>query len=97
MDFILTTPEQLKVIVCQAVADALSAERQEKNGQKEYERMSVQRLVEYLDTCGYITTVTTVYSYVHQKKIPFIKVNGKLIFERRQVDAWLKAKLKCQC
>jgi endonuclease III-like uncharacterized protein len=69
--------------------ERLSAQM-EKAPQKEQERMPVQKLVEYLALQGYYTTITTIYSYVNQKKIPYSKINRKLIFERKQIDVWLK-------
>jgi len=35
--------------------------------------------------------VGTIYCWVHQKKIPFIKVNGRLMFDPKDIQAWLDA------
>jgi hypothetical protein len=88
--FIFTTPEELRSIVHQAVADAL---KQEKTPPPP-ERMPVQKLVEYMTERGYITTAATIYNYVYKNKIPFDKVNRKLIFERKQIDVWLTKQLR---
>jgi predicted DNA-binding transcriptional regulator AlpA len=34
--------------------------------------------------------VSTLYSYVNKRKIPFIKKNGKLVFKREVLARWLE-------
>jgi excisionase family DNA binding protein len=36
--------------------------------------------------------VATVATYVHNKKIPFLKINGCLRFDMEQINEWLKSK-----
>jgi hypothetical protein len=49
---------------------------------------------EYMDINGaaYFTSfeVSTLYSYVNQRKIPFMKKNGKLVFKREVLARWLE-------
>lgn len=33
----------------------------------------------------------TIYGLTHQRKIPFIKRNGKLLFNRAEIMAWIEA------
>lgn len=34
----------------------------------------------------------TLYAYVNQKKIPFIKIGGKLLFDEHDLTEWVNAK-----
>ena len=34
---------------------------------------------------------STIYSYVHKKQIPFIKIGGKLLFDLKQIQSFISA------
>ncbi len=48
--------------------------------------MGVRQLAEYLSISSH-----TIYSWCHQKKIPYSKINGKLIFNKSEIDRWISA------
>ena len=50
---------------------------------KEY--MDIKSLVEYIPL-----TISTVYTMVHKQKIPFNKIGKKLVFDRVDIDEWIK-------
>ena len=50
---------------------------------KEY--MDIKSLVEYIPL-----TISTVYTMVHKQKIPFNKIGKKLVFDREEIDDWIK-------
>lgn len=56
---------------------------------------NVQPTDEYLtieETAKYINmAVSSVYGFVHFKRIPYIKRGKRLIFEKSKIDEWLQA------
>lgn len=51
-----------------------------------YEKyMDIKSLVEYIPL-----TISTVYTMVHKQKIPFNKIGKKLVFDRIEIDDWIK-------
>lgn len=91
MELIVTTPEQLKAIVNEAFFEFLPHLHEPKPVS---ERMPIGEIVQYMGNKGFITTKTSVYTLVSQGRIPYEKVNGKLIFSRANIDGWLKTKVK---
>ncbi|MFH2143309.1 MAG: helix-turn-helix domain-containing protein [Bacteroidota bacterium] len=49
------------------------------------EYLSIQELSEMINLA-----VPSIYGMVHRKQIPYVKRGKKLIFEKTQIDAWLK-------
>jgi excisionase family DNA binding protein len=41
-----------------------------------------------------VTTLakSTLYSYVHYRAIPFIKIGGRIVFEEGAIKKWMKKK-----
>ncbi len=33
---------------------------------------------------------STIYKWVHFKKVPYTKLNGKLVFRQTEIDAWTR-------
>jgi excisionase family DNA binding protein len=54
---------------------------------KEY--MNVKRAAEYLTLAP-----STLYTYIHYKRIPFSKIGERVVFERRKLDDWVNKKQK---
>lgn len=50
--------------------------------------MTIQETSEYL---GGTFTVSVLYARVHRRQIPFVKIEGRLFFDRRQLDRWIDA------
>jgi len=57
--------------------------------------ISKEKEIEYLtieDVANYINmAVSSVYGYVHTKRIPYIKKGKRLIFEKSKIDEWLQS------
>ena len=57
--------------------------------------ISNEKQIEYLtieDVTKYINmAVSSVYGYVHTKRIPYIKKGKRLIFEKSKIDEWLQS------
>ena len=51
--------------------------------------MNIDELADYLRLQR-----QTLYNWLHQKKISGIKVGGVWRFDKKQVDAWLRAKTR---
>jgi excisionase family DNA binding protein len=54
---------------------------------KEY--MNVKRAAEYLTLAP-----STLYTYIHYKRIPFLKIGERVVFERQKLDDWVNKKQK---
>lgn len=49
--------------------------------------MNVEEIAKYLHK-----QVNTIYQMTHKKIIPHMKVGGTLLFDREEIDNWLKTK-----
>ena len=47
--------------------------------------IDIKRLVEYLPL-----TKSTIYTMVNKRKIPYMKIGSKLIFDRDEIDRWVE-------
>jgi excisionase family DNA binding protein len=47
--------------------------------------MNIQQTSEYL---GF--SVQTIYGWTSQRRIPFVKIGGRLRFDRRKLDQWIE-------
>jgi len=56
--------------------------------------LSVQQLSKYIHL-----SVNTIYQYVSENKIPYYKIPGssKILFNREEIDAWIKGELSDEC
>jgi hypothetical protein len=87
---VLTTREQLKELISEVFAEMLP-KLSPQPAQKEL--LPLEEAVAYMKSRGYLTTKASLYGYVSSKRIPFRKVNGKLIFERTSIDGWVSKEL----
>jgi hypothetical protein len=98
MELIVTTREDLQAIIRETVAEALQLSLHElqlspqKIPKEKKEIMTINETVLYLCEHGYITTIGTMYHFVNKKRIPYQKINGKLVFERKAIDSWIDLK-----
>ncbi|MFC1631826.1 helix-turn-helix domain-containing protein [Candidatus Omnitrophota bacterium] len=52
-----------------------------------------KRFIGVRELSNYLTiTVGTLYVWVSQRRIPFVKINGATRFDLKEIDAWLKDK-----
>jgi excisionase family DNA binding protein len=35
---------------------------------------------------------STIYTYVHYRQIPFVKIGERIVFEKAKLDSWVKKK-----
>jgi len=54
--------------------------------QKKDEYLTIEETAKYINMA-----VSSVYSFVHFKRIPYIKRGKRLIFEKLKIDEWLQA------
>ena len=47
--------------------------------------MNIQQTAEYL---GF--SVQTLYGWTSQRRIPFLKIGGRLRFDKRKLDRWIE-------
>lgn len=53
----------------------------------------MKELLTIKELAGYIKlSVPTVYRLTSTRKIPHIKVGGKLVFEQEKIDSWLDSR-----
>jgi hypothetical protein len=95
MELVIATPGLLKAVVSEAIQELLPQLSKQLAAQamQQKEMLSIDVVVAYMGTKGYITSKASLYIRAQRKQIPFRKVNGKLIFERKIVDQWIKNQL----
>jgi excisionase family DNA binding protein len=47
--------------------------------------LTVEELAKYLKV-----TKKTLYNWIWLRKIPYFKINGKILFEKNEVESWIK-------
>jgi excisionase family DNA binding protein len=77
---ILTSPEELSSLIHKSVKQAL-----EENQQLDTDYTSIQETSLYLNL-----SVQTIYKLTSKSQIPFIKKGKKLLFQKRELDLWLR-------
>lgn len=57
----------------------------------------MQKLLSLDETCGILKVKKgTLYQWVHQKKIPYVKIGGKVAFIEEQIDNFIKTNIHAQ-
>jgi len=79
----LTTTE-LSELIRSAVSDAMAGITTPPPPVTESEILNIEQAAELLHL-----TRSTVYSYTHLRKLPFIKKSGKLLFRRSVLMEWM--------
>jgi excisionase family DNA binding protein len=77
---ILTSPEELSSLIHESVKQALG-----ENQQLDTDYVSIQETSLYLNL-----SVHTIYKLTSKSQIPFIKKGKKLLFQKRELDLWLR-------
>ncbi|WP_418409922.1 helix-turn-helix domain-containing protein [Alistipes sp.] len=91
-DVIVTTPEQLREIISEEVQNVLPAlaNFRKKNERTESDRIPLDVAVEYLTEQGIPTSKSALYNRVFTKSIPYQKIGRRVIFSRKELDAWIQ-------
>lgn len=79
-NIIITSPEELSSLIHESVKQAL-----EENQQLDTDFVSIQETSLYLNL-----SVQTIYKLTSKSQIPFIKKGKKLLFQKRELDLWLR-------
>lgn len=83
---VITSPTDLKLLIREAVAEEFSQIRlPPKDPLPQSNYMTIEQAGLYLNLAK-----QTIYGYVSNRTIPFIKKEKKLYFEKEKLDFWLK-------
>ena len=85
MVFTQLSVQEVRNMLREEVKNALN-ELPQVMGNQMPEYLTIQELSELLNLA-----VPSIYGLVHRKQIPYIKRGKKLIFEKSQVEEWLKS------
>ena len=78
------TPDELSALITMAINKAMTGITSPPPRVAESEIMDIDQAAELLHL-----TKSTVYSYTHLRKLPYIKRSGKLLFKRSVLMAWM--------
>lgn len=85
MTIIATTPEELRVLINEAVTAAF--ENQSKKPQTD--TMGTEEALEFLRSVGYPISRQHLFALTSKKQIPYKKVGRYLVFSRKTLTAWI--------
>jgi excisionase family DNA binding protein len=52
-----------------------------------------QKYINVKQASDYLTLAqSTIYTYVHYKKMPFVKIGERIVFEKTKLDRWVSSK-----
>lgn len=88
---IVTTPEELRSLVKEAVHGLLPREESVK---PESDTINLAETLDFLQENGYPTSKGKMYKLTSEGKIPHRIYNNKLVFSRKEVLAWAESQTK---
>jgi len=88
---IVTTPEELRLIVKEAVIE-LTSPREEKK--TEADTVNLETALQVLTENGYPTSKGKMYKLTSEGKIPHKMYNNKLVFSRKEILEWAESQAK---
>ena len=54
-----------------------------------------KKYLSIFEASKYLTLArSTIYTYIHYQKIPFMKIGGRIVFEETVLDKWMQSKQK---
>lgn len=91
---IITTPEQLRMIVADEVTAILPklADFRRRNEAIEIDGMNVEDAARFLTEQGIPTTRTTLYNLVYKNSIPYKKVGRRTVFSKKELLTWIESR-----
>ncbi|MCG6188592.1 helix-turn-helix domain-containing protein [Maribellus maritimus] len=84
-NIIVTTPEELRAIVSEAVSGALP---KQVSTQPQIDTMTLNDALELLKEHGYPTSKAKIYKLTSAGKIPCKTYGNKLVFSRKEILLW---------
>jgi excisionase family DNA binding protein len=87
-NLIVTTPEQLAILIDQSVRKAL-AEHSQKSSYSDDQPLNIEEAAAFIRK-----PVSTVYQLTSTRKIPFNKIGRQLIFFKKDLLAWIEESKK---
>lgn len=88
-EIILTTPEQLDVIVQNAIKKVLPNKEEERN-QKIPDSCSVEQALQFLLENGYKMSKSKLYKMTANRDLPFKYFGRRIIFSRNELLEWVE-------
>lgn len=82
---IITSPAEIEQIVRKAIKDYLIP-----HPIPPKDNLTLSEAVGFLKELGYPTGKSTVYKLTSANKIPYKKYGNKLMFSRKELDAWVE-------
>lgn len=93
MEKILTTSEEIRAIVKDAVAEVMTEfakSSKPETPQKTSDILNLREAVTFLNENGYTLAECTLRNKVHRKELPYQKMGCRVIFSRKELTAWLE-------
>jgi hypothetical protein len=90
-NIIVTTPEELRAIVSEAVLGILP---KQSSGQQQIDTITLNDALELLKEHGYPTSKAKIYKLTSTGKIPCKTYGNKLVFSRKEVLHWAENQTK---
>ena len=90
-NIIVTTPEELRAIVSEAVSGAFPKQA---STQPQIDTMTLNDTLELLKEHGYPTSKAKIYKLTSVGKIPCKTYGNKLVFSRKEILLWVENQTK---
>lgn len=91
---IITTPEQLRMIVADEVTAILPKldDFRRRNEAIEIDGMNVEDAAKFLTAQGIPTTRATLYNLVYKNTIPYKKFGRRTVFSKKELLSWIESR-----
>lgn len=94
MEKILTTVDEIRSIVKEAVTEAINEVKINQPTKAEEklpnDAMTLRSAVDYLAEIGYPISLTTLRHKVSAREVPFTKISQRCYLSRKELDAWVE-------
>lgn len=90
-NIIITTPEELKAIISEAMANAVP---QMSNPKDLPDSITLETAVQVLEEFGFPTSKAKLYKLTSSGAMPFRKYGNKLVFSRKELLEWADQQTK---
>ena len=90
-NIILTTPDELRAIVSEAISDALPKSA---SNLSQIDTITLNDVLELLKEHGYPTSKAKIYKLTSTGKIPCKTYGNKLVFSRKEILLWAENQTK---
>lgn len=93
MEKILTTSEEIRAIVKEAVAEVMTEfakSSKPETPQKASDLLNLREALAFLNENGYALAECTLRNKVYHKELPYQKVGRSVVFSRKELTSWLE-------